>query len=278
MAHGEGHGQHRQAERQGDAGIADAHIGHAGGQHRRAAAAQHQPESPENSAPHRFDKACMMVVPWTENPKISRRAIPDFKALQSRRRRHAPGCCLKSPLELPSTRQRKLQISPIRNRFHVHHGCRLRAAKPVSETRAIRRRPDAAAGLSGQSLAGSPARDLPAGTIVDLPSVRYSNGQMEMRPADRATAALMGVVQPRAFEAFKAALLNDGDWRGLLHAFERSIPQNPGGGWGVPHRGRRVPQEHRLSAGPAGLRPTDPAGHAWIGLHSSTSEPSGHRT
>ena len=70
-------------------------------------------------------------------------------------------------------------------------------------------------------------RDLPAGTIVDLPSVRYSNGQMEMRPADRATAALMGVVQPRAFEAFKAALLNDGDWRGLLHAFERSIPQNP---------------------------------------------------
>ena len=127
-------------------------------------------------------------------------------------------------------------------------------------------------------LAGSPARDLPAGTIVDLPSVRYSNGQMEMRPADRATAALMGVVQPRAFEAFKAALLNDGDWRGLLHAFERSIPQNPGGGWGVPHRGRRVPQEHRLSAGPAGLRPTDPAGHAWIGLHSSTSEPSGHRT
>ena len=75
-------------------------------------------------------------------------------------------------------------------------------------------------------LAGSPARDLPAGTIVDLPSVRYSNGQMEMRPADCATAALMGVVQPRAFEAF-AALLNDGDWRGLLHAFERSIPQNP---------------------------------------------------
>ena len=75
--------------------------------------------------------------------------------------------------------------------------------KPVSETRAIRRRPDAAAGpLSGQSLAGSPARDLPAGTIVDLPSVRYSNGQMEMRPADCATAALMGVVQPRAFEAF----------------------------------------------------------------------------
>ncbi|WZB72097.1 hypothetical protein WJ968_11105 [Achromobacter xylosoxidans] len=57
--------------------------------------------------------------------------------------------------------------------------------------------------------------------------MRYSNGQMEMRPADRATAALMGVVQPRAFEAFKAALLNDGDWRGLLHAFERSIPQNP---------------------------------------------------
>ena len=57
--------------------------------------------------------------------------------------------------------------------------------------------------LSGQSLAGSPARDLPAGTIVDLPSVRYSNGQMEMRPADRATAALMGVVQPRAFEAFR---------------------------------------------------------------------------
>ena len=52
-------------------------------------------------------------------------------------------------------------------------------------------------------LAGSPARDLPAGTIVDLPSVRYSNGQMEMRPADRATAALMGVVQPRAFEAFR---------------------------------------------------------------------------
>ena len=30
----------------------------------------------------------------------------------------------------------------------------------------------------------APARDLPAGTIVDLPSVRYSNGQMEMRPAD----------------------------------------------------------------------------------------------
>ena len=37
-------------------------------------------------------------------------------------------------------------------------------------------------------LAGSPARDLPAGTIVDLPSVRYSNGQMEMRPADRPPA------------------------------------------------------------------------------------------
>ena len=186
MAHGEGHGQHRQAERQGDAGIADAHIGHAGGQH-PAPAAQHQPESPENSAPHRFDKACMMVVPWTENPKISRRAIPaphrfdkacmmvvpwtekisrraipDFKALQSRRRRHAPGCCLKSPLELPSTRQRKLQISPIRNRFHVHHGCRLRAAKPVSETRAIRRRPDAAAGPCPASPGSRPATCRPA--------------------------------------------------------------------------------------------------------------------
>ncbi len=83
------------------------------------------------------------------------------------------------------------------------------------------------ASISGQPLAASPARELPAGTIVDLPSVRYSNGQMEMRPSDRATAALMGVVQPRAFEAFKAALLNDGDWRTLLHAFERSIPQNP---------------------------------------------------
>ena len=77
-----------------------------------------------------------------------------------------------------------------------------RAAKPVSETRAIRRRPDAAAGPCPASPGGSPARDLPAGTIVDLPSVRYSNGQMEMRPADCATAALMGVVQPRAFEAF----------------------------------------------------------------------------
>ena len=60
-----------------------------------------------------------------------------------------------------------------------------------------------AAGPCPASPGRQPARDLPAGTIVDLPSVRYSNGQMEMRPADRATAALMGAVQPRAFEAFK---------------------------------------------------------------------------
>jgi len=44
MADGIGHGQHRQAERQRDAGEADAELGKAGGEDRRAASAERQPE------------------------------------------------------------------------------------------------------------------------------------------------------------------------------------------------------------------------------------------
>jgi hypothetical protein len=43
VADGVGHGQDRQAERQGDAGKADPELGKRGGQYGRAAAAENQP-------------------------------------------------------------------------------------------------------------------------------------------------------------------------------------------------------------------------------------------
>jgi len=51
---------------------------------------------------------------------------------------------------------------------------------------------------------------------------------MEMRPVERADAALMSVVDPDAFSRLRDALQQDDDgWRALLGKFSSQIPANP---------------------------------------------------
>jgi hypothetical protein len=73
----------------------------------------------------------------------------------------------------------------------------------------------------------APARSLPDNVVISQEAVRYTSAQLEMKPVDRADAALMHEVQPESFEALRQALLNDGDWQSLLADFVKKIPNNP---------------------------------------------------
>lgn len=70
-------------------------------------------------------------------------------------------------------------------------------------------------------------RALPEGVVVDQPLRQYTQAQLEMRPVDRADAALMAVVAPEDFGRLTDALASDGDWRSLLSAFTQRLGSNP---------------------------------------------------
>lgn len=70
-------------------------------------------------------------------------------------------------------------------------------------------------------------RALPEGVVVDQPLRQYTQAQLEMRPVDRADAALMAVVAPEDFGRLTDALASDGDWRSLLSAFTQRLGNNP---------------------------------------------------
>lgn len=74
----------------------------------------------------------------------------------------------------------------------------------------------------------APARELPAGTIIDAPEPKRSlPGLSEMRPVDRADAALMSVIEPDRFTAFRSALETNGDWKSILSTFSAQVPNHP---------------------------------------------------
>jgi len=72
-----------------------------------------------------------------------------------------------------------------------------------------------------------PSRTLPDGAVEHHAAVRYTSGQMEMRPVDRADAALMAVTEPDTFRQFIQALSTDGDWRSILEPFAQRLQQHP---------------------------------------------------
>lgn len=73
----------------------------------------------------------------------------------------------------------------------------------------------------------APSRTLPEDAVQHQPIVRYTNAQMEMRPVDRADAALMAIAEPETFAGFIEAVKNDGDWRSILEGFTQKIPAHP---------------------------------------------------
>ena len=81
---------------------------------------------------------------------------------------------------------------------------------------------------TSMTLGTTPARDLPAGTIIDAPEPKRAlPGLSEMRPVDRADAALMSVIEPERFTAFRSALETNGDWKSILSTFSAQVPNHP---------------------------------------------------
>lgn len=74
---------------------------------------------------------------------------------------------------------------------------------------------------------GPPARELANGDVVHHGIVRYTQAQMDMRPVDRADAALMAVTEPDNFRQFVQAVASDGDWRSILEPYAQRLQQRP---------------------------------------------------
>lgn len=86
----------------------------------------------------------------------------------------------------------------------------------------------AGAASTAMALGSAPARELPAGTIIDAPEPKRAlPGLSEMRPVDRADAALMSVIEPDHFTAFRSALETNGDWKSILSTFSAQVPNHP---------------------------------------------------
>lgn len=81
--------------------------------------------------------------------------------------------------------------------------------------------------VSLPSLYTLPTRTLPEEAIVHQPVVRYTHAQMEMRPVERADAALMAVIEPGTFPGFIEAVKTDGDWRSILEGFSQKLASHP---------------------------------------------------
>lgn len=71
------------------------------------------------------------------------------------------------------------------------------------------------------------ARELAEGDVVHHGIVRYTQAQMDMRPVDRADAALMAVTEPDTFRQFVQAVSSDGDWRSILEPYAQRLQQHP---------------------------------------------------
>lgn len=71
------------------------------------------------------------------------------------------------------------------------------------------------------------AREIPASEFTHGTAIRYTSAQLEMRPVDRADAALMSVIEPEGFQNLLDAIRDDGDWRAILGKFSQKIPSNP---------------------------------------------------
>lgn len=77
------------------------------------------------------------------------------------------------------------------------------------------------------ALSDATAREIPASEFTHGAAIRYTPAQLEMRPVDRADAALMSVIEPEGFQSLVDAIRNDGDWRAILGKFSQRIPSNP---------------------------------------------------
>ncbi len=61
------------------------------------------------------------------------------------------------------------------------------------------------------ALSEAPAREIPATEFTQGSAIQYTSAQLEMRPVDRADAALMSVIEPDGFQNLLDAIRQDGD-------------------------------------------------------------------
>ncbi|SHI28688.1 hypothetical protein [Pollutimonas bauzanensis] len=111
-------------------------------------------------------------------------------------------------------------ISPSQINLYQISGAQGLSATSLTTVRLESERPEIA-------LSEAPAREIPATEFTHGTVTRYTSAQLEMRPVDRADAALMSVIEPDGFRNLLDAIRQDGDWRAILEKFSQRIPSNP---------------------------------------------------